>query len=100
MNRGRDLIAAFATVDTVRAWARCAVGSISALQSRCTPSPRLRGEGRGERAPPTMRCAENPPHPLASLATSPRKRGEVELAARAVAVSGFAECRSEERRVG
>ena len=51
MNRGRDLIAAFATVDTVRAWARCAVGSISALQSRCTPSPRLRGEGRGEGLP-------------------------------------------------
>jgi hypothetical protein len=25
---------------------------------------------------------ESPPHPLASLATSPRKRGEVEYAAR------------------
>src|SRR6516162_8852729 len=72
MNRGRDLIAAFATVDTVRAWARCAVGSISALQSRCTPSPRLRGEG-GVRGLPQQCDARRTPltRPLRSRPLPP-----------------------------
>src|SRR5262249_23216247 len=52
-------------------------------QTRCAPSPRLRGEGWGEGDSPRAQAAESPPHPLASLATSPRTRGEVESAARA-----------------
>src|SRR5712671_3638955 len=51
-----------------------------------SPSPRLRGEGRGEGAfPQAQTCdsepVERPPHPefarRAQIPTSPRKRGEV-----------------------
>jgi len=46
-------------------------------------TPRVPYKGRGEGDSPSTQAVESPPHPLASLATSPRKRGEVEPAASA-----------------
>src|SRR6266851_6090276 len=60
-----------------------------------SPSPRLRGEGRGEGAfPQAQTCdsepVERPPHPefarRAQIPTSPRKRGEVKAAPDAIAL--------------
>ncbi|TMJ20998.1 MAG: hypothetical protein E6G93_11735 [Alphaproteobacteria bacterium] len=49
---------------------QCAVAS--------SPSPRLRGESRGEGDSPRTALAESPPHPdRKGDPTSPRKRGEV-----------------------
>src|SRR5262244_4270096 len=46
-------------------------------RTRCAPSPRLRGEGRGMGDSPGAQLVESPPHPAASRPASPRKRREV-----------------------
>jgi len=49
-------------------------------RGRCAPSPRVRGEGRGEGESPRTEFLESPPHPDCIFdcnPTSPRKRGEV-----------------------
>src|SRR5258708_28830310 len=50
-------------------------------RSRCAPSPRVRGEGRGEGLISTERLSGESPSPVALRApTSPRERGEVKEA--------------------
>src|SRR5262249_56578584 len=55
------------------------------------PTPRLRGEGRGEGESRHAQRAESPPHPAPSAPTSPRKRGAVErVASTSVSISDLA----------
>src|SRR5262249_61463467 len=44
-------------------------------RARCAPSPRLRGEGRGEGLPQRARHVENPPPPPASRGHPPPPSG-------------------------
>ena len=68
------------------------ITEVGMTRARCTlraPSPRSCRERVGVRGiDRAFGLAEMPPHPLASLATSPRKRGEAEFAARSVIKPG------------
>src|SRR5262245_45158287 len=63
---------------------RMSVRILDWRRARPAPSPCLRGEGWGEGDSPCIQRDESPPHPALSAPTSPHKRGEVALAARAM----------------